>query len=107
MRYVSSIPTTTTSTNTRQVRGLSAAYAVKPVRPREQTIPDIERHVPNQDAAQPDKPPRKREADREDRRKICRRVSRQAVLVELRSGLDRRRRNLRGLDIVDHIDEKV
>jgi hypothetical protein len=41
----------------------------------------------------------------EDRRKACRRLSQQPVLVELRSGVERRRHNLRADDLVDHIDE--
>jgi hypothetical protein len=34
-------------------------------------------------------------------------VSHQPVLVDLRSGPDRRRHNLRADDLVDHIDETV
>jgi hypothetical protein len=89
------------------VKGLSAAYAVKPVQAREQTIINIESHMSNQEAAYPVGQQHQREASAEDRRKICRRVSYLPVLVELRSGIDRRRRNLRVQDIVDHIDEKV
>jgi len=43
----------------------------------------------------------------EDRRKVCRRVKHQAVIIELRSGIDRRRHNLRGSDQHDHIDEEA
>lgn len=43
-----------------------------------------------------------------ERRKFCRRVNHEAsVLQELRSGVDRRRRNQRRGDITTAIDEKV
>jgi hypothetical protein len=43
----------------------------------------------------------------EERRKACRRIHHQKVLIELRSGLDRRRHNLLAGGVVDHIDEEV
>ncbi|MDO8310865.1 MAG: hypothetical protein Q7T25_02885 [Sideroxyarcus sp.] len=42
-----------------------------------------------------------------DRRKVCQRFIRQPVLVELRSGINRRSRNLREGDIVEHISVNV
>ena len=104
MRYVPSIPPVTTSPNTRQVRGLTAAQAVKPVFPREQPLPYVEQHTSHQrEALSVEQQPL--EMSVEDRRKACRRVSHQPVLVELRSGQDRRRHNLRGDDATEHIDE--
>lgn len=44
---------------------------------------------------------------KKERRKVSRRIIRKRVLLELRSGIDRRRRNQRESDIVEHIDEKV
>ena len=108
MRYVPSIPSATTSPNTRQVRRLSAAQAVKPLSPREQPVlPYVGRQSHHRVTAQPVEQPHQRETPAEDRRKTCRRVSHQPVLVELRTGIDRRRHNLREGDIVEHIDEIV
>lgn len=105
MRYVPSISPTTTSPDTRSVRGLSATHAVKPVHPREQIVSIIEHHAVHRESAQPVEP--RRDVAAEERRKICRRVSNQSVLVEFRSGVDRRRHNFRAGDVVEHIDEKV
>lgn len=106
MRYVPSIPPATTSPSTRQVKALSAAQAVKPVFPREQPVlPYVEQHTAHQEPVHPVEQQHHRTVPFEDRRKACRRVAHQAVLVELRSGIDRRRHNLREGDIVEHIDE--
>jgi hypothetical protein len=104
MRYTPSIPPLATSPNTRQVGGLSRIHAVKPVPAADQAVP----HVENQALRQvpiPLEQQYQRAESFEDRRKVCRRVSHQPVLVELRSGLDRRRHNLREGDLVEHIDE--
>jgi hypothetical protein len=105
MRYVPSISPATTSPDTRPVRGLSATYAVKPVHPREKIVPVIEHHAVHREAAQPVEP--QRDVLAEERRKVCRRVSHQPVLVEFRSGVDRRRHNFRAGDVVEHIDEQA
>lgn len=107
MRYVSSIPPVATSPDTHQVKGLSAAYAVKPVYPREQPIPYVEQHTALHQDAHLVEQDRQRDMPLEDRRKACRRVHHQSVLVELRSGIDRRHHNLREGDIVEHIDEQA
>jgi hypothetical protein len=106
MRYVPSIPSTTASPTTRQVKGLSAAQAVKPVFPREQPVlPNIEPHAAQREPMQPAERQEHRAVPFEDRRKACRRVSHLPVLIELRSGIDRRRHSLREGDITEHIDE--
>ena len=107
MRYVFSIPPVTTSPNTRQVKGLSSAQAVKPVYPRQQPVPYVEQHTTHQETAHPAELHQHRSISFEDRRKTCRRVSQQAVLVELRSGIDRRRHNLRDGVLAEHIDEEA
>lgn len=43
----------------------------------------------------------------QDRRKVARRINHVPVLLEQRSGIDRRRKNLRDGDIVEHIDVVV
>lgn len=42
-----------------------------------------------------------------ERRIYCRRIERLPMLVELRSEIDRRRRNQRASDIAEHVDVKV
>lgn len=44
---------------------------------------------------------------KEERRKVSQRTMRKPVVLELRSRIDRRRRNQRESDIVVHIDEKA
>jgi hypothetical protein len=107
MRYVTSLPPVTTRPNTRQVRGLSQTHAIKPVQTDEQAVPNVENKTTKQQWELQARQQHQRSEPFEDRRKTCRRVTRQAVLVELRSGFDRRRRNLRSNDLVDHIDETV
>ena len=108
MRYVSSIPPAPTSPDTRQVGGLTAIHAVKAVAAVEQTVPNVVPGAPHQQEAAPlFVLPRHRESPTTDRRKVCRRVSHQTVLVELRSGLERRHHNQRAGDIVEHVDEEA
>lgn len=108
MRYVSSIPPATTSPSTRQVGALSAVHAVKPVHAPERAVPYVELHTAYQESAVPVvEQLLHRDIPVEDRRKYCRRVSHQAVLEELRSGIDRRHHNVLNGDVVEHIDEIV
>ena len=104
MRFVPSISPVTTSPDARQVRGLSAVKAVKPVQPRELTVPFIDRQAPHQEAVHMVAQKRQGDVPLEDRRKACRRLSHQPVLEELRSGIDRRHHNLREGDVAEHID---
>ncbi len=109
MRFVPSVSPVMTPPDTRQVKGLSATHAIKPVYPREQPVSGIEYHAPHKEheAVQQVEPQQQREMPQEDRRKTCRRIKHQHVLIELRSGIDRRHHNLRGSDVVDHIDEEA
>lgn len=108
MRYVSSIPPVTMSPRTRQVTALSAVHSVNPVHAPLQTVPYVELQAAHQSSAVPVVVQQKqRDIPVEDRRKACRRVSHQAVLEELRSGIDRRHHNLLDGDVADHIDEIV
>ena len=108
MRYVTSIPPAATSPNTRQVMGLSAALAVKPVHPREQPVPYVEHSTAHQDIAHSAEQSHREvpveNVPVEDRRKACRRLVHQHVLIELRSGIDRRHHNLIEGDVAEHID---
>ena len=107
MRFVSSLPPATPSPVSRQVRKVAAATAVKPVFPPEQPGPNVEPVVAHPETAHLTEQNHQRAEPFEDRRKTCRRVSHQPVLVDLRSGPDRRRHNLRESDLVEHIDEVV
>ena len=104
MRYVSSIPPVTASPRTRQVEALTAVHAVRPVHAPLQVVPYVELNTVQQKTS-PVVEQHHRDMPVADRRKYCRRVKHQAVLVELRSGIDRRHHNLRDGDVVEHIDE--
>lgn len=103
MRYVTSISPAATSPDTRHVMGLSAAQTVKSVQPRAQPVPYVE-HQENAYRVNPRPHPH---VPLEDRRKARRRVNHQPVLIELRSGIDRRHNNLREGDVAEHIDIEV
>jgi hypothetical protein len=107
MRFVSSLPPVTTSPDTRQVGGLTAIHSVKAVQLQEQSVPKVEHQTTQEEAARLAELQRHREAPFVDRRKFCRRVKHQPVLEELRSGVERRRHNLREGDLVEHIDEEA
>jgi hypothetical protein len=104
MRYAPSLPPVTSNTETRQVTGLSSVYAVKPIRAREPV--SLANSTP-QAAVLPVRQQAQRVMRFEDRRKYCRRVSHLPVLVELRSGIERRHHNQREGDMVEHVDETV
>ena len=108
MRLIPSLPPVTTGPkDTRQVGGLTATHAVKPVAPVNHPVPNIEPQTAHQQPARPVPPLHHRAEPLVDRRKICRRVSHQPVLVELRSGIERRRHRTREGDLIDHIDEEA
>jgi hypothetical protein len=104
MRYVTDVPTATTNPFGRQVGGLSAVYAVKAVHPREQTVAAVEHQAEHQQGVHAVEQQNQRHQPIVERRKACRRVAHQHVLIELRSGIDRRHHNLRDGDVVEHID---
>lgn len=109
MRYVTDIPPVATKgPNSRQVTGLTAALAVRPVHPGEHPVPYVEQLKAHQETVHSiEQQQRKLPVENvpvEDRRKACRRVSHQAVLIELRSGIDRRHHNLLEGDVAEHID---
>lgn len=114
MRYVTDIPPVATpSPNTRHVTGLTAALAVKPVYPGEHPVASVE-HLkahPDKERQEITHPVEQRQSNvpaefvpAEDRRKACRRVAQQPVLIELRSGIDRRHHTLLEGDVAEHID---
>jgi hypothetical protein len=65
---------------------------------------DIERNDVHRPSDDREKVPRA-EGGEHDRRKVCQRFLRQRVLFDSRAGGDRRHRNQRESDIVEHISE--
>ena len=104
MRYVPSITPAVDYVEGREVKRVNSVRALKSVSGGEQ-IALVAEH-PHGAYVPPVKHEERREV-MEERRKACRRVSHQPVLLELRSGVERRHHNLREGDIVEHIDEKV
>ncbi len=104
MRYVNSLPVTPGSANRDRVQGLNATAAVQPVSER---MPETPHAAKRYEAVRPAEPPPPAREPQQDRRKLCRRILQQKVLVELRSGRDRRRGVRREGEAAQHIDEVV
>jgi len=86
---------------------VTAIHAVKPVVVNAYEVHDVVLHRQHQPPTHEIPRSPEQRVEGEERRKICRRVKQQAVLIEFRSGIDRRRQNLRGTDLHDHIDEEA
>lgn len=87
-----------------EVKGVTAVHAVKPVSVGAREVPDVIYHRETEQQS-PEYGRAEKRGYSEDRRKLTRRVSKQAVLIELRSGVDRRRVDQRDGDVRIHIDE--
>lgn len=112
MRYVSSFPPRLRIVGGREVKGVSAVRPLKSALVRRHPVAQIEQYKrydrfqqPHPAGEQDD--PGRRVVFPEERRKVNLRISKQKMLVELRSGRNRRRRNQRGNDMVTRIDEKA
>lgn len=110
MKYVSSLPPPVTVPEAGlEVNALAGVQRAKPVQAR--TLPPLV----VQPHARHEAPPEVagKEEKRHDphvhgeRRLYCRRLEHLPMLVELRSEIDRRRRNQRASDIAEHIDVEV
>ncbi|MEQ1532672.1 MAG: hypothetical protein ABL906_03795 [Sideroxydans sp.] len=108
MRYVSDVKPVVTGANSSLVPSLSSVHAVKPIHSREQAVflVTAQHHNHPKESVETDKQPVTR-LPVEDRRKACRRIHNQKVLIELRSGVDRRHHDLLGGHAVEHVDEKA
>ena len=107
MRYVSEIQAVATGPKSSLVPGLTSVHAVKPIHTREQTVFQVTAlHGKNKEAVDADQE-RVTRLPLEDRRKACRRIHTQKVLIELRAGVDRRHHDLLGNHAAEHIDEKA
>lgn len=113
MRYVPSLPPPTlTGLGTREVRGVMRARPIRPTRVR--SNPEANVDIGPTHELRPEAPPvapipevEHRVVHPEERRVACRRVAHQPVLLDLRSGLDRRHHKMRGSDLTEHIDEEA
>jgi hypothetical protein len=104
MRIDNQPPPISTRKERRVVQGPSAVYGVKPV--------TVEEKLPADESQRRDVPAVpsstvEHRSDAQDRRRLCRRVSKQAVLIELRSGVDRRKHDQRDGDVRIHIDAQA
>jgi hypothetical protein len=110
MKYVPSLPPPITGVETGpEVKALAGIKRAKPVRAR--TLPPliVQPHVRYE--ASPEiagKEEKRRHPHTDGERRIyCRRFERLPILVELRSVIERRRRNQRASDITEHVDVKA
>lgn len=102
MRFVPTINPPDAPPTSRAVKGLAAVHAVKPIHEEvEPTSVTLSIEARERQGSEEQHLPQ------EDRRKACRRIHNQKVLIELRSGLDRRRHNLMEGGTPDHIDEEA
>lgn len=115
MRYVSNLPLRRNIVDGSIVDG-SIVKVVAGIRPTKSEIvrsqSEIEQYKRYERPQRPNRMGNQSETERrtvspEDRRKVSLRVSQQTMLVEFRSGRNRRRHSQRGSDIVVHIDEKA
>lgn len=112
MRFVSDFPPPAINVGGDEVKGVAGIRPTRPEGVRSQAFVEVERAGLHEPPRQPPpvsdrNEPGRRTVFPEERRRVSLRIRNQPVLVEFRSGLDRRRRNLRAGDIVEHIDEEV
>lgn len=107
MRIDSKPPPIVPMPERREIKGVSAVHAVKPIAIDAYQVQNAALHGQHEPPVRENPQLPEHRNDGEDRRKMCRRVKKQAVLMELRTGVDRRRRNLRDTDTREHIDEQV
>ncbi|MDP2693268.1 MAG: hypothetical protein Q8O58_00130 [Gallionella sp.] len=116
MKYVPSLPPPVTSARAElRVEALTGIKPARPVKARTRPPPTLqphERHVAPPEVAGKEEAAGKEEKRHDphvhgERRLYCRRLERLPMLVELRSEIDRRRRNQRASDIAEHIDVEV
>lgn len=112
MRNVSSFPPRLRIVGGREVKKVTGIPPIKSVLVHSYPVSEIEQYKRYERHQQPhpmgdQNEPGRRTVSPEDRRKAGVLDSRQKMLVEFRSGRNRRRNYLRGSEIVGHIDEKA
>ena len=114
MKFVPSLPPPVTSAELGlEVKALAGVQRAKPVQAR--TLPPLviqphARHVAPPEVAEKAAGKEEKRHDPHvhgERRLYCRRIEHLPILVELRSEIDRRRRNQRASDMAEHIDVKA
>lgn len=82
---------------------------VKVVHERDLPSLDLQRHSPSEPLPVQARQPEKHHAEpyQQERRTYCRRIRHQPILMELRSGKERRQHNQGGTGMTEHIDEEV
>lgn len=106
MRNVDS-PASVTNFGGRAVKGVGAVAALKPLSAHEVHELPATLTETHQADGEPVLPMQRRSPELPDRRKVCRRVHKQTVLLDMRTGVDRRHGHGRETDPVEHIDIKV
>ena len=99
MRIDSNPPVVSTTPERREVKGVSAMHAVKPVAGDAYTVQAVaarKHHESEQGRSGGTEPA----GYVEERRKMMRRITKRAVLIELRTGVERRKQ-------LEHIDEQA
>lgn len=97
-------------TSARPELRVEALVGIKPVRPveaRTRPPPTVQPHVRHEHDASVEEERRHDPHVDGERRTYCRRTEHLPVLLELRSGVERRRHNQRAGDIAEHIDVKA
>jgi len=112
MRNVSSFPPRLRIVAGREVKEVDGILPVNPVFVRSHPVSEIEQYKRFERHQQPRPMGELNESVRrtvfpQDRRKANLRVSQQKMLVEFRSGRNRRRQNQFGKDIAERVDEKA
>jgi hypothetical protein len=109
MKYVPSLPPPLTGAVDRyEWRALPRVQATHPVQPRSLPPLVFQRRRREPLRAAVEQPERRHDPHvNGERRSYCRRTEHLPVLLELRSGIDRRRHAQRATDHAEHVDEEV
>jgi hypothetical protein len=110
MQYVPSIPPPNKELEREvEINGVSATKAIKPVEPR--TLPPLvtrrQRWFHPSVLPGAKEEPLKEQRVMEERRKYCRRLTQDPVLIDLRFPSDRRHKKHRQTDLSTSVDEEV
>ena len=110
MRYASSLPPLSRGfEDKRKTKRLAETRMVKVV--HERVLPTLELQRQSQPEPLPGQvrqlEKRLAEPYQQERRTYCRRISRRSILIEFRSGKERRQHSQSGTGMTEHIDEEV
>jgi len=110
MKFVPSLtPNIAVEKNDFEVDALAAVKPAKPVQPL--TLPPlvVQHETDGRDTSGVSEHHGKQHNERlaGEQRKFCRRIEHLPVLIELRSGIERRQRQQRDDDPTEHVDERV